>query len=103
MSKMCIRPVTDLLGILQGGVRSESSSEDASQHQDKVSGKVTEVEARQDTKNPTFAFYRRTGAYTFHKFPDEYSARHWGMVNGWQYDGELSEDFYNRIKTFDNL
>ncbi len=101
MSKMCIKPVTDLSGILQGGVRSPEDNDMAVSETYEVYGRASRATPQPSDEGNVFAFSNSKGGYHFARFKTETEARLYGRARGLVLDGPLTDEFYNRIKKFD--
>lgn len=50
--------------------------------------------------DPVFAFAKYDGSYVYKRFREDGEARAWAKHNGYIYDGQISEEFYERIKSY---
>lgn len=95
MRKMSIYPVTNILQTVHD--RMPGKRTDEMGHKEKA-GVSEEVESIQGTP---FGFFKRfSSEWVAKRFENKSIARIWAAQHGYVLDGELSEEFYERINKF---
>ena len=109
MPETAIRPFHDSKPLLPGtpGIErkagSQAAGSDAELHREKawhgckngnrvrsVSGEVENERILGAKRGDLYAFWHRCHGYAFGRFESERTARVWGRVYGWQFDGQIN-------------